>query len=159
MTTQFPPPPGSEPPDGDGTSGSSPGGTPGTPGGTPGGTSGGTPGGTSGGTYGTPPGGTPGAPGGPPSYPPPPGPPPGGYSAGPPPGGGADRTTLWGVLGIVIGLICCGPLGIIFGALSIRDAKRFGKSPVLGWVAIVLSVLGLVGNIIFGLNGTYPGMN
>jgi hypothetical protein len=30
---------------------------------------------------------------------------------------------------------------------------------VLGWVAIVVSVLGLVGNIIFSVNGTYPGMN
>lgn len=60
-----------------------------------------------------------------------------------------DRTTLWGVLGIVIGVICCPVIGIIFGALSIRDAKRVGKSPVLGWVAIALSVLSLVGNGIF----------
>ncbi|GAA4688844.1 hypothetical protein [Phytohabitans rumicis] len=60
-----------------------------------------------------------------------------------------DRTTLWGVLGIVIGLICCPILGIVFGVLSIRDAKRVGKSQVLGWVAIGLSVLSLVGNSIF----------
>ena len=112
-----------------------------------------------GGTYGTPPGGTPGAPSGPPSYPPPPGPPPGGYSAGPPPGGGTDRTTLWGVLGIVIGLICCGILGIVFGALSIRDAKRYGKSPVLGWVAIVLGVISIIGSVdLQRSTGTYPGI-
>jgi hypothetical protein len=90
-----------------------------------------------------------------PQYPPA-GPPPGGYGTG---GGSADRTTLWGVLGIVIGLLCCGPLGIVFGALSIRDAKRFGKSPTIGWVAIVLSVIGLIGNIVLSTTGNYPGIN
>jgi hypothetical protein len=70
-----------------------------------------------------------------------------------------DRTTLWGVLGIVIGLLCCGPLGIVFGALSVRDAKRFGNSPILGWVAIILSAIGLVGNIVLTTTGTYPGLS
>lgn len=69
---------------------------------------------------------------------------------------GSDRSTLWGVLGIVIGLLCCGILGIVFGALSIRDANRFGKSPVLGWVAIVLSVLSIIGNGILWGTGNYP---
>ncbi|WFE24465.1 hypothetical protein O7621_09285 [Solwaraspora sp. WMMD937] len=70
--------------------------------------------------------------------------------------GGSDRSTLWGVLGIVIGLLCCGILGIVFGALSIRDASRFRKSPVLGWVAIVLSVLNIIANASFWATGNYP---
>ncbi|MFY1654191.1 hypothetical protein ACN27J_25320 [Solwaraspora sp. WMMB762] len=69
---------------------------------------------------------------------------------------GSDRSTLWGVLGIVVGLLCCGILGIVFGALSIRDANRFRKSPVLGWVAIVLSVLNIIANASFWATGNYP---
>ncbi|MFY1635996.1 hypothetical protein ACN27F_22425 [Solwaraspora sp. WMMB335] len=69
---------------------------------------------------------------------------------------GSDRSTLWGVLGIVVGLLCCGILGIVFGALSIRDANRFGKSTVLGWVAIVLSVLNIIGGASLWFSGNYP---
>ncbi|HEX5541259.1 MAG TPA: hypothetical protein VFX60_06805 [Micromonospora sp.] len=75
----------------------------------------------------------------------------------PPAAQGRDRSTLWGVLGIVIGLLCCGVAGIVFGYLSIRDARRFGKSPVLGWVAIVLSVLNILANGFFTLTGNRPG--
>jgi hypothetical protein len=79
------------------------------------------------------------------------------YAQYPPPAAtpGTDRSTLWGVLGIVVGLICCGALGILFGALSIRDAKRFGKSPVLGWVAIVVSVVNIIVGIIVGATGNW----
>ncbi|MFK3981120.1 hypothetical protein ACI2K4_12165 [Micromonospora sp. NPDC050397] len=70
---------------------------------------------------------------------------------------GRDRTTLWGVLGIVIGLICCGVLGVIFGYLSIRDARRYGSSPVLGWIAIALSILNILGSAILRGTGNYPG--
>lgn len=69
-----------------------------------------------------------------------------------------DRTTLWGVVGIVVGLFCCGILGIIFGWLSIRDAKRSGKSPVLGWVAIVLSLLNIIASAVLRATGNYPGL-
>ena len=79
-------------------------------------------------------------------YPPPP----------PPPAAGKNRTTLWGVLGIVLGLICCGILGIIFGYLSIRDAKRYGQSPVLGYLAIAFGVLNIIGTTIWRASGTYP---
>jgi hypothetical protein len=75
----------------------------------------------------------------------------------PPAASGRDRTTLWGVLGIVIGLICCGALGVILGYLSIRDARRFGNSPVLGWIAIVLSILNILGTTILRVTGNYPG--
>jgi hypothetical protein len=84
-------------------------------------------------------------------YPPPP----------PPPAPGRDRTTLWGVLGIILGLLCCGILGIIFGYLSIRDARRFGKSPVLGWIAIAVGVLNIIGSAIIRARGGsyYPYWN
>ena len=82
-------------------------------------------------------------------YPPPP-PPPGAAGAG------RDRTTLWGVLGIVTGLLCCGILGIVFGYLSIRDAKRYGQSQVLGWLAIAFGVVNIVGSAILRASGNYP---
>ncbi|MDG4763797.1 hypothetical protein O7632_06695 [Solwaraspora sp. WMMD406] len=69
---------------------------------------------------------------------------------------GSDRSTLWGVLGIVVGLLCCGILGVVFGFLSIRDARRFGKSPVLGWVAVVLSVVNIVAGASLYASGNYP---
>jgi hypothetical protein len=70
-----------------------------------------------------------------------------------------DKTTLWGVLGIVIGLICCAPLGIVFGFLSVNEAKKSGKSPTLGYVAIGLSALSLVVGIILAATGNYPGLS
>ncbi|PZF92866.1 DUF4190 domain-containing protein [Micromonospora deserti] len=79
-------------------------------------------------------------------YPPPP----------PPPAGGRDRTTLWGVLGIILGLLCCGILGVIFGYLSIRDARRFGQSPVLGYLAIAFGVINIIGSSILWAGGDYP---
>ncbi|MGC5330151.1 hypothetical protein [Micromonospora sp. DT62] len=69
---------------------------------------------------------------------------------------GRDRTTLWGVLGIILGLLCCGILGIVFGYLSIRDAKRFGQSPVLGYLAIAFGVLNIIGNGVLWAGGNYP---
>jgi hypothetical protein len=60
---------------------------------------------------------------------------------------GSDKTTLWGVLGIVIGLLCCAPAGIVFGVLSMNEAKKVGKPTTLGIIAIAVSVL----NIVFGI--------
>ncbi|WP_347405329.1 hypothetical protein [Asanoa sp. WMMD1127] len=65
---------------------------------------------------------------------------------------------MWGWLGIVIGLICCGILGILFGVLSIRDARRFGKSQTIGWVAIVLSVVNIVASLVLNFTRQYPGV-
>jgi hypothetical protein len=62
---------------------------------------------------------------------------------------GNDKTTLWGVLGIVIGLICCWPLGIVFGVLSMMEAKKAGKPNTLGIVAIVAAVVNLVGSSVY----------
>lgn len=79
----------------------------------------------------------------PPNVPPPP-PPPAAVPSN-------DRTELWGWLGIIIGLLCCGVLGIVFGVLSLNDAKKHGKSPVLGWIAIVAGVLNIIGGIIWSV--------
>jgi hypothetical protein len=79
--------------------------------------------------------------------------------APPPPAGGPaaapakSYTTLFGVLGLVFS-ICGGLLGIVFGALSIWQAKKHGQSPVLGIVAIVLSVIfGIIWIVVRSSNG------
>lgn len=84
----------------------------------------------------------------PPSIPEPPPPP-----SFPPPQpvvqtGQKDRTELFGWIGIVTAICCCGLLGLIFGYLSMKEAKARGKSPVLGYIAMGLGVLGLIWNII-----------
>jgi len=74
----------------------------------------------------------------------------------PPAASRPDRTTLYGVLGLVIGLLCCGIVGIVLGYLSIREARQHNASPVLGWVAIVLSVINIVVNGILGATDNSP---
>ncbi|MBV1849691.1 hypothetical protein KUA19_06060 [Catellatospora sp. NEAU-YM18] len=59
------------------------------------------------------------------------------------PGGGQDKAKIFGIIGIVTAICCTGVLGIIFGWLSLREAKRTGTSTALGWIAIVLGVLAL----------------
>lgn len=64
---------------------------------------------------------------------------------------GKDNTTLFGWIGIIGGL-CCGILGLIFGALSIMQAQKFNNSKVLGWIAIVIGVLNIIGGIVWNVN-------
>jgi hypothetical protein len=71
---------------------------------------------------------------------------------GAPAAAGNDKTTLFGVLGIIIGLVCCGPAGIVLGVLSINQAKQYGSSPTLGWVAIVVSAIGIIWNGFITIN-------
>lgn len=66
---------------------------------------------------------------------------------GAPAAAGNDKTTLFGVLGLIIGLICCGPAGIVLGILSINQAKQHGSSPTLGYVATVVAALGTLWQI------------
>lgn len=63
-----------------------------------------------------------------------------------------DKTTLWGVLGIVFAF-CCSLLGIVFGILSMNEAKKAGKPPTLGYVAIGLSVVMIILGIILQVSG------
>ncbi|MEU3453261.1 DUF4190 domain-containing protein [Micromonospora sp. NPDC006766] len=73
----------------------------------------------------------------------------------PPPPAGRDRSFFWGIVGIILGLFCCGVLGIVFGYLSIRDARRFHRSQLVGWLAIAFGVINLVGSAIARARGTY----
>jgi putative Ca2+/H+ antiporter (TMEM165/GDT1 family) len=60
-----------------------------------------------------------------------------------------DRTTLWGVLGIVLGLLCCPILGVVFGVLALQEAKKVGKPPTLAYIAFAASAVSLIWNIIY----------
>jgi hypothetical protein len=74
-------------------------------------------------------------------------PPPPGY--GPPPAAASnDKTTLWGVLGIVFAF-CCPILGAVFAALSQREATKVGKQPTLAYVGYGLCALSIIAGIIY----------
>lgn len=64
---------------------------------------------------------------------------------------GKDNTQLFGWIGIIGGL-CCGLLAFIFGALSIMQAKKNGNSPMLGYIAIGIGVLNIIGGFIYNSN-------
>jgi hypothetical protein len=76
-------------------------------------------------------------------------PPYGGQPYGAPQPAANDKTQLFGILGIVLGLICCGLLGIVFGILSMNEAKKVGKPNTLGIIAIACGVLNIVGGIVY----------
>jgi putative Ca2+/H+ antiporter (TMEM165/GDT1 family) len=61
----------------------------------------------------------------------------------------SDKTTLWGVLGIVVGLLCCWPLGVVFGILSMNEAKRVGKPNTLAILAFVASAINLIFGVVY----------
>lgn len=67
-----------------------------------------------------------------------------------------DKTTLWGVLGIVFAF-CCLPLGVVFSVLSMNEAKKAGKQPTLAYVGFGLQALILVGDIIGFATGAFNG--
>lgn len=74
---------------------------------------------------------------------------------GPPPGAAAnDKTTLWGVLGIV-GAFCCTPVGIVFAVLSMMEAKKAGKQPTLAYVAFGCIVVAAISGAIAGASGAF----
>jgi hypothetical protein len=60
-----------------------------------------------------------------------------------------DKTQLFGILGIVLGLICCGPAGIVLGILSMNEAKKVGKPNTLGIIAIVCGALNIILGIVY----------
>jgi hypothetical protein len=90
--------------------------------------------------------------------PPPAGSPPPGYEGayqqqaypGAPPS--TNHTQLYGILGIVLAVVCCPLLGVLFGWLSINEAKKTGSDDTLGkvgfWIGIALTAIGLVSAII-----------
>jgi hypothetical protein len=65
-----------------------------------------------------------------------------------------DKTTLWGVLGIVFSL-CCPLLGIVFAVLAMQAAKKAGKPPTLAYIAFGIAALNILLNIIVAATGGY----
>lgn len=59
-----------------------------------------------------------------------------------------DKTTLWGVLGIVFAF-CCWPIGTVFSILCLNEAKKVAKQPTLAYVGFGLQALFLVIGIIY----------
>ena len=80
--------------------------------------------------------------------------PPGAY--GPPQGYAAppakNNTQLFGILGIVFAVVCCPLLGILFGWMSMNEAKKTGSDDTLGkvgfWLGIAITAIALVTTII-----------
>jgi hypothetical protein len=69
-----------------------------------------------------------------------------------------DRSTLWGILGI-IGAVCCAPIGIAFGLLSLMEARKNHTSQTIGYVALGLTAVAIVVNIILLAAGHSPYRN
>lgn len=67
----------------------------------------------------------------------------------------SNTPTILGIIGIVVGLLCCGPAGIVLGIVSILQARKQGTAITLGIVAIVASVIGMIINGVLLANGTY----
>lgn len=69
---------------------------------------------------------------------------------GAPAAAGNDKTTLFGVLGIVLG-ICCWPVGLVFAILSLNQAKSHGNQPTLAYVGFavvaVVAVISIISSI------------
>lgn len=74
-----------------------------------------------------------------------------GYPPPPPPPPGNDKSQLFGILGLVIGLLCCSPAGIVLGVLSMNEAKKVGKPTGLGLAAVIVSSASLVLGILWAI--------
>jgi hypothetical protein len=94
------------------------------------------------------------------------------YAGGPPPGYAypaapaapqRNNTQLFGILGIVLAVVCCPLLGILFGWLSMNEAKKTGSDDTLGkvgfWLGIAITAIGLVTTIIAICAGGISGWN
>jgi len=64
-------------------------------------------------------------------------------TAPPPAASGTDRTTLWGVLGIILAF-CCWPAGVVFAILSLLEARKHGNQPTLAYVGLILAAVVLL---------------
>jgi hypothetical protein len=72
---------------------------------------------------------------------------------------GNDKTTLWGVLGIIFSfLYYCWPFGVIFAILSLMEARKAGKQPTLAFVAFGILAVVLVVDIILFATGNMSGL-
>ncbi len=79
---------------------------------------------------------------------------------------GASATLTWGILSIVLTLVCCGPFGAIFSIVALTKAntaeKLYEQSPesytdysnvktgrVLAYIGLALALIGLILGIIY----------
>ena len=74
-----------------------------------------------------------------------------------------NNTQLYGILGIVFAVVCCPLLGILFGWMSMNEAKKTGSDDTLGkvgfWLGIAFTAIGLVSAIIAICAGGISGWN
>ena len=78
-------------------------------------------------------------------------PPPPAYGGPGPAAAGNDRSQLLGIIGIIVGLICCWPAGVILGVISLVQANKFGSTKLWGILALVASVINIIGGSIYYL--------
>lgn len=57
---------------------------------------------------------------------------------------------------LVIGLLCCAPAGIVMGIIGLNKYPQGSSGKTISIVALVLSILGLVANIVIYL--THPNL-
>jgi hypothetical protein len=78
------------------------------------------------------------------------------YGYGPPPVAGNDRTQLWGILALVFAVIpCCPIIGLVFAILQIFEARKWNKTPTLGYIAIGFFVFWFIVNLILIATGNW----
>jgi uncharacterized membrane protein len=86
-------------------------------------------------------------------------PPPYQATTGPVTTGGKNNTQLFGILGIVFAVVCCPLLGVLFGWLSMNEAKKTGSDDTLGkvgfWLGIAITAIGLIATIIAVCAGVF----
>jgi hypothetical protein len=63
----------------------------------------------------------------------------------------SDRTTLFGVLGIVFAF-CLWPAGLVFSILAMNAAGSAGKPKTLGIIGLVLTILAAIGSISYAVS-------
>ena len=70
-----------------------------------------------------------------------------------------NNTQLFGILGIVFAVVCCPLLGVLFGWLSMNEAKKTGSDDTLGkvgfWLGIAFTAIAVVSVIIAGCAGAF----
>jgi hypothetical protein len=72
---------------------------------------------------------------------PPPPPPAGGPG---PAAAGKDNSQLLGIIGAVLGFLCCPLVGIGLGIYVLVQARKVGGNPMWGYIAIGASVAGIL---------------
>ena len=74
-----------------------------------------------------------------------------------------NNTQLFGILGIVFAVVCCPLLGVLFGWLSMQEAKKTGSDDTLGkigfWIGIAFVAIWLVTGIIAACAGAFGSWN